>query len=313
MQKLKEMIRSPHIQIALATGICIIVMAYFSKRILPEPIGYLPLAIPPFIATIYEYVLKRYENSKISTTWYWIVLIFFCTFLVIFLSSCRQSSKSINVDTYLLPNGFRIPHDVSSYYEEHQNLLDSLIALNSDLRNEPPVIRKLNKPLPQKYEPLNLNGDTLSLIYEGGRMDGQEREEEYKILLDGEKVFEFSSRAPIPIDHIHGFFVWEGDWILEYYNTIIISGVNLNKKHGYDASYFVSVIGSNLLYFAKKDNRIYLVENQNLTDYYYYDVVAYQCCDYTRFNPTFSKNILTFYARRDKNTYFVQAYYSNQR
>jgi predicted histidine transporter YuiF (NhaC family) len=57
MQKLKELIKSPHIQIALATGVSIIVLAYFSKKILPEPIGYLPLAIPPFIATIYEAVV----------------------------------------------------------------------------------------------------------------------------------------------------------------------------------------------------------------------------------------------------------------
>jgi hypothetical protein len=40
MTKLKELIKSPHIQIALATGVCIIVMAIESKRMLSEPIGY---------------------------------------------------------------------------------------------------------------------------------------------------------------------------------------------------------------------------------------------------------------------------------
>jgi len=48
MSKVKDFFKSPHIQIALATGFSIIVMAYFSKRILPRPIGYLPSAIPPF-------------------------------------------------------------------------------------------------------------------------------------------------------------------------------------------------------------------------------------------------------------------------
>jgi hypothetical protein len=37
MSKIKELIKSPHIQIALATGFSIIVMAYFSKRVLPKP------------------------------------------------------------------------------------------------------------------------------------------------------------------------------------------------------------------------------------------------------------------------------------
>ena len=68
MKKLKELLKSPHIQIAIATGVSIIVLAYFSKRVLPKPIGYLPLAIAPFIASIYEFVAKKYNNKKISTT-----------------------------------------------------------------------------------------------------------------------------------------------------------------------------------------------------------------------------------------------------
>ena len=83
MSKFKDEIKSPHIKIALATGFSIIVMAYFSKRVLPEPISYLSLAIPPFLATIFEAVLSRYKNSRICTTWYWIVAILLATALVI--------------------------------------------------------------------------------------------------------------------------------------------------------------------------------------------------------------------------------------
>ena len=86
MSKLKEIIKSPHIHISLATGLSIIVLAYFSKRILPEPIGYLPLAIPPFIATIYESVLGKYKNARICTTWYWVGAIWVATALVIIFS-----------------------------------------------------------------------------------------------------------------------------------------------------------------------------------------------------------------------------------
>ena len=85
MKKLKELIKSPHIQIALTTGVCIIVLAYFSKRILPEPIGYLPLAVPPFIASIYEAFVAKHKNKKIATTRYWVAAIFFSTALVIFI------------------------------------------------------------------------------------------------------------------------------------------------------------------------------------------------------------------------------------
>ena len=81
--RLKKLLSNPHIQIALPTGACIIIMAFVSKRVLSEPIGYLPLAIPPFIAAIYEAILDRYKDSRFCTTWYWIVAIFLATALVI--------------------------------------------------------------------------------------------------------------------------------------------------------------------------------------------------------------------------------------
>ena len=85
MKKLKELIKSPHIQIALATGVSLIALAYFSKRILHEPIGYLPSAIPPFIGVVYEGVLAKHKNKKIATTWYWVTAILLTTAVVIIL------------------------------------------------------------------------------------------------------------------------------------------------------------------------------------------------------------------------------------
>ena len=87
MRKFKELLKSPHIQIALATGVSIIVMAYFSKRVLPEPIGYLLSAIPPFIAVVFEGVLNKYKDKKISTTWYWITAIIGSTLIIILLNA----------------------------------------------------------------------------------------------------------------------------------------------------------------------------------------------------------------------------------
>ncbi|MEJ2543608.1 MAG: hypothetical protein P8Y99_06025 [Calditrichaceae bacterium] len=86
MSKFTEFFKSPHIQIALATGISIIVMAVFSKYVLANPIKYLPLAIPPFITTLYEAVYSKNKDSKYATTWYWIVAIFIATALVIYFS-----------------------------------------------------------------------------------------------------------------------------------------------------------------------------------------------------------------------------------
>ena len=83
MSKLKATLKSPHIHISLATGISILVLAWFSKRILPQPINYLANAFPPFIMTIYETVYAKHKGKKICTTWYWIVAIFVSTAVVI--------------------------------------------------------------------------------------------------------------------------------------------------------------------------------------------------------------------------------------
>lgn len=86
MLKIQEFFKSAHIQIALVTGFSIIIMAYFSKHVLAKPIKYLPLAIPPFIATTYEAVYSKNKDSKIATTWYWILAILISTALVILFS-----------------------------------------------------------------------------------------------------------------------------------------------------------------------------------------------------------------------------------
>jgi hypothetical protein len=86
MSKIKDFFKNPHVQISLATGISIIVLAYFSKRVLPEPLSYLSLAAPPFIATIYESLLAKHKDSKYMQTWIWVLSIFIATALVIILS-----------------------------------------------------------------------------------------------------------------------------------------------------------------------------------------------------------------------------------
>jgi hypothetical protein len=83
MSKVAEFFKSHHIQLALATGFSIIALAYFSKRVLPEPIPYLHLAFPPFLAVVAEAIIAEYRNSWFARTWYWVLAILLATVLVI--------------------------------------------------------------------------------------------------------------------------------------------------------------------------------------------------------------------------------------
>lgn len=83
MSKLKEFVKSPHIKIALATGFCIVLTAYVSKKVLSEPMKDVELGIVPFIALIYELLLGKNKNSKYLKPEYWITAIFITTLLLI--------------------------------------------------------------------------------------------------------------------------------------------------------------------------------------------------------------------------------------
>jgi len=84
MSKVVTFFKSPHILIALATGVSIIVLAFFSKRVLPEQIGYLPSSITPFTMVIFESLFQKYKDRAFMNVWYWVLLIFVLTAMIIF-------------------------------------------------------------------------------------------------------------------------------------------------------------------------------------------------------------------------------------
>ena len=87
MSRITQQIKSPHAQIAAAAGASILALAIASKWLVPRPIGYLSQAFPPFFAVIFETAYAKRPNSKLCTTWYWILAIVLATVLVIALHS----------------------------------------------------------------------------------------------------------------------------------------------------------------------------------------------------------------------------------
>ncbi|MBN2602465.1 MAG: hypothetical protein JXR87_10765 [Candidatus Marinimicrobia bacterium] len=89
MSVFEKLTKSPLIYIALATGFCIIVLAYFSKRVLDNEIGLLPMAIPPFLMSIHSTLYKKYKDRKYWQSKYWITAITVITCLIIIIRLWR--------------------------------------------------------------------------------------------------------------------------------------------------------------------------------------------------------------------------------
>jgi hypothetical protein len=83
MSKIADFFRSHHIQLALATGASIIVLAYVSKRMLSEPMHSLALAFPPSLAVIGEGFIAKCEESWYGQAWVWVSAILLATMVVI--------------------------------------------------------------------------------------------------------------------------------------------------------------------------------------------------------------------------------------
>lgn len=84
--KIKEYLAHPIIQIALAAGASIVILAYFSKRVLSQPLSTLELALPPFVATLFEAIAKTREDAWYSRPLFGIAAVALSTFLVIALN-----------------------------------------------------------------------------------------------------------------------------------------------------------------------------------------------------------------------------------
>jgi hypothetical protein len=87
MKTVKEFFAHPIIQTALVLGASIIILAYFSKRVLAEPLKNWELGLPGFLAVLFQGFAKKYESSRFSRPWIGMLIIVLATILVIALNA----------------------------------------------------------------------------------------------------------------------------------------------------------------------------------------------------------------------------------
>jgi hypothetical protein len=83
VSKPESVLRSGHVKVALATAICIIAMAYVSRRLMTMPLSDLYLAIPPFVMALYEGFQNNPKAGRLRRPLYWVAAIFLTTAAVL--------------------------------------------------------------------------------------------------------------------------------------------------------------------------------------------------------------------------------------
>jgi hypothetical protein len=79
MNKILEFIRNDHIKAATASGICIIALALYFKKVAHIDVPYLENAAPGFIFTIYESVKAKSDDDFWEHALPWSLLMFLAT------------------------------------------------------------------------------------------------------------------------------------------------------------------------------------------------------------------------------------------
>jgi hypothetical protein len=87
MKAIKEFFAHPIIQVALVLGASTVILAYFSKRVLDEPLKNLELALPALIATLFQGVSLKKKSAWYGRPWIGMLLIALATVFIILLNS----------------------------------------------------------------------------------------------------------------------------------------------------------------------------------------------------------------------------------
>lgn len=132
-------------------------------------------------------------------------------------------------------------------------------------------------------------------------------ENDILVSCQGEIVYENTVQGKSLDYLIYAFFPWENQWIMEYWNHVVIDGIELNDILNYDKIFFYRIVDGRIFYFYERDGTVYL-NFDGITQLNQYDyIVHYFCCEPYVLNPEHHEYYVSFFAIRDGYWYYVEA------
>ena len=86
MGRLGRVFGSGHIQVALATGISLVLITYLSRRVMSRPVPDFWLAAPPLLMALYEGVSKSRGGTWYARASTWVAAIALATIAIVVLT-----------------------------------------------------------------------------------------------------------------------------------------------------------------------------------------------------------------------------------
>jgi hypothetical protein len=139
---------------------------------------------------------------------------------------------------------------------------------------------------------------------------------------DGEIIFQADAGDVGPICALHGLWVEDGHWVLEFAHVtnttegnavysdavgqVYRDGVSLNEGYGYEEIFGYQLLDGKPFFFYLLDGRIHLSYDGETLPIWYDEVHHYKCCSGAMLNPVMGINWVGFWGIREGVTYYTE-------
>ena len=129
----------------------------------------------------------------------------------------------------------------------------------------------------------------------------------YQVTLDGQPVYTGTATMMGAYHPLRSLASWDGHWVLEVDDHLIIDGQDLGQAMGYQSVFGFNLLRSQPFYFFQQGDTIYVSYAGQVLPYTYEAVVHNQCCEAALFNIAANGDMIWFHALKDGVWYYVEA------
>ena len=125
--------------------------------------------------------------------------------------------------------------------------------------------------------------------------------------VDGLAVYSGTAVAMGAYMPLRSFTAWDGHWVLEVDDHLIMDGQDLGEALGYDAAFGFTLIHGQPFYFYQQDGKVRMSYGGRTLPHVYDQVFHNQCCEAASHNVLTLGDVVLFHALWNGTWYFVEA------
>jgi hypothetical protein len=129
----------------------------------------------------------------------------------------------------------------------------------------------------------------------------------YQVELDGRAIYTGAAIAYGAYMPLRSFTTWDGHWVLEVDDHLIMDGQDIGQTLGYDAAFGFAQIGGQPFYFFEQNGLVGISYGGQVLPNLYEQVFHNRCCEAAIHNVEAGPEAVWFHALRDGVWYWVEA------